>query len=574
MTDARKTSLFPCNAEKCEQLSSMHCPQCPGSDQRGYFCGKDCFRKSWKKHSLLHSKLPDGKDTSKKSGGSSRSCTQSLQTPTQGFSGTGKLSGAFANLVLQTVESIVYFMSFDSFEPSELPLFSCISPHHQLKLLFDVTVGLLDPLAPFPPDTAEHYSAFYAIFSYALDQVVAECDEQACAIRMDSIFNSGKSSGIMAPPVGKSDVFQAAERFANIGAASIAKEIRDRQKIQSYSKKATNDVDVDEACKTLHSSRLTVNKESFQSSLEKLKKLQDSPTSSGGKNDEEIEGVEYFWRRLFREAVIEDFTWFDHFKHTSSDIDLWYFMHGFAIGETRLYIGSQMTGLIQGPLADDPSQLRSDPLALARYRAVTDHVAKITTEFNAHWTPEAGAFVFRSFQLVSNDLDILQPDFNAKIKAAAIIEEMQDIPPPDGSDQESEDIVRLVRTVATQLWVQYWHEAMRTSGRDYASLHDRLEALRLLPPIPSTPTWAPQITAKSVGSSEYLYPSDWLAAKQKKQLQLTCSFEACAAPLGTGGLKPSMCGHCKTVFYCGRSCIWSSFFTMFENSRIHHLWVC
>ena len=63
-------------------------------------------------------------------------------------------------------------------DPEDYPLYSLLSPHHRLSLLADVAIGLLVHNFPPPPDTLEHFSAFYAIYSYALIQIEVEIDNE------------------------------------------------------------------------------------------------------------------------------------------------------------------------------------------------------------------------------------------------------------------------------------------------------------------------------------------------------------------------------------------------------------
>ena len=51
-----------------------------------------------------------------------------------------------------------------------------LSPHHRLSLIVEVVIGLVDDTAPLPPDTLEHYSAYFALYSFVFNQIEVEID--------------------------------------------------------------------------------------------------------------------------------------------------------------------------------------------------------------------------------------------------------------------------------------------------------------------------------------------------------------------------------------------------------------
>lgn len=93
--------------------------------------------------------------------------------------------------------------------PKELPMFSLLSPHHRMTLVADVLVGLIIPSEPLPPDTFEHSSTFYALYSYCLTQIEVECDtygSEGCDGCETTLTVSAKPKAELAESVPKSSL--------------------------------------------------------------------------------------------------------------------------------------------------------------------------------------------------------------------------------------------------------------------------------------------------------------------------------------------------------------------------------
>ena len=254
---------YICNADGCKVLSSMRCPHCPSTLAQAYFCSQNCFKSSWKCHALLHSSTLNHHpiDPNRNASDSVPSHFPSKsRKPIEGFKGTGKLNGSYAKLISSMASFIADTISDISLQPYELPLFSSLSPHHQIQLLSDVVIGLLDPLSPLPPDTAEHFSAFYAIFSRALDLVFDECSDQEDSTR-EGKLSGGKTKvgavenrddksveelGDRCEGVGsfisKADIGHM-ERTSNLGAAYHCENVKRCLKRNSLIEKASDKVD-------------------------------------------------------------------------------------------------------------------------------------------------------------------------------------------------------------------------------------------------------------------------------------------------------------------------------------------
>ena len=102
------------------------------------------------------------------------------------------IKGAEAILIAHIVSSC--HSNIRNYGPYSMnfPFFHQLSPHHQLSLLTEVCVGLLHPTAPPPPDTLEHFSAFYAIYSYMdnkLEEEILEAEDAWCLLSCMHIFS-------------------------------------------------------------------------------------------------------------------------------------------------------------------------------------------------------------------------------------------------------------------------------------------------------------------------------------------------------------------------------------------------
>ena len=90
---------------------------------------------------------------------------------TEGFRNLGKLRGALGRVWQASRRAITdailgghYTMVHE-----QPPLFALLSPHHRIRLLRQVAVGLLCEDTPLPPDTLWYYVAFLAPLQYAID---------------------------------------------------------------------------------------------------------------------------------------------------------------------------------------------------------------------------------------------------------------------------------------------------------------------------------------------------------------------------------------------------------------------
>eukprot|EP00873_Tetraselmis_striata_P023232 jgi/Tetstr1/443496/TSEL_031501.t1 len=89
----------------------------------------------------------------------------------QGFSGVGKLKGKEHRLyragIFSLCEALIEGVNCDT---PTYPHLSDLSAHHRMKLLPDISIGLLCKHTPLPPDTPEHHSAFFAVTDYVVEQ--------------------------------------------------------------------------------------------------------------------------------------------------------------------------------------------------------------------------------------------------------------------------------------------------------------------------------------------------------------------------------------------------------------------
>ena len=299
--------------------------------------------------------------------------------------------------------------------------------------------------------------------------------------------------------------------------------------------------------------------ERFATTLQKIQDLKPSQQSDDESEEEsDAESVdrvfEYTWRQLLRAAVVENCHALEHVHHRNSDTEVWDFFHGVAISEARLFIDIETAAMVRGALIYNIAALKKNPLELARYKRVTEYSKHASDDFAAAWSPGAGTFALRSLMLASyNDYELLKPEGFSDMQyleiVAGAVEDYPEEPPPEAENAD------FIRDAVSLLWMELWHGVMRSSGRDYSSFHDRLEALRNLPPTPPTPKWAPALCPESVGSSEYFHPIEWLANHRAEMFQLTCLNRSCNAPIFKGGQggeqKSFVCGNCRIACYCG-----------------------
>jgi len=102
-----------------------------------------------------------------------------IKSDKTGFAGIGKLQGAERTMIMSVASSYRELtLDYVGCEPicEEVPHFSMLSPHHRLSLIVEVVIGLVDDTAPLPPDTLEHYSAYFALYSFVFNQIEVEID--------------------------------------------------------------------------------------------------------------------------------------------------------------------------------------------------------------------------------------------------------------------------------------------------------------------------------------------------------------------------------------------------------------
>jgi hypothetical protein len=170
-----------CSAPGCNNSARLCCPKCIElgcKSALSFFCGQTCFTKNWKSHKLLHghASQPAAADPLAEA----YALHTRLTTQAHGFAGVGKFSfnSPESDLLIASAANIQeQICETDSFEPpSELPVFALLSPFHQLELISQVIIGLIDPRTPLPPDTPAHHSVFFALFSNALTKIESEIE--------------------------------------------------------------------------------------------------------------------------------------------------------------------------------------------------------------------------------------------------------------------------------------------------------------------------------------------------------------------------------------------------------------
>lgn len=107
---------------------------------------------------------------------------------TEGFRSLGKLGGALRNLWQAGCKAITDSIMAGNYAmfSQEIPLFTLLSPHHRIRLLREVAVGLLCEDTPLPPDTLWHYVAFLAPLQYVNDSgITIELEEEKSYTQYD-----------------------------------------------------------------------------------------------------------------------------------------------------------------------------------------------------------------------------------------------------------------------------------------------------------------------------------------------------------------------------------------------------
>ncbi len=150
-----------------------------------------------------------------------------------GFATVGKLTGAARKaeraLLIAACASLYERMFLEENPcsylalPEEYPLFHLLSPWHQIELIRQVVVGLVDSRAPLAPDTPEHHSCLLSLYTYAISQLEIEVDSESI---MDPVVNENAS-----PSVRKSSRPFFDKEFAEECAMSVVWESKAHKKL-------------------------------------------------------------------------------------------------------------------------------------------------------------------------------------------------------------------------------------------------------------------------------------------------------------------------------------------------------
>lgn len=426
-------------------------------------------------------------------------------------------------------------------DPQEYPLYSLLSPHHRLSLLADVAIGLLVHNFPPPPDTLEHFSAFYVIYSYALVQIEVEIDTE----QMDKTEHNINKQKI---PINIYENFD--ERLSDMtekGALYSVKSFQHKKQI----KKAIKSISSEVLSENINSETL-YDKKLLKNSLSRMADLE----LNGPEGEKEInanhEEFYYYWRKLMYNFVFENrekdkFLKFP-FLYTSINYkEDWLFQLRRKMGAVGINMPKTDFNLMFGSIHSSTISL-DDENDLKRYAQVSNLVNEKTTEYENSWTVEKTLLASRIIRVFDVNCNLTK-----KENAIAVINsckrnynEMKEL------FNSNTKLNSKFHSFAKNLWIADWHEVMIQKNKSYDSLTDRIIAVQSIQRN-STFSIIPYLDKMPgiVELNQFESPHDWRASQDKEETELTCCNIKCAKSLHKKEMK--FC-ECKKVVYCCKEC--------------------
>lgn len=465
------------------------------------------------------------------------------------FSSIGKISGPEYDFFIRACEMLLDSTPEDNnAKPDDLPLFSLLSPHHRLSLIADICNGLLDKTTPLPPDTLEHYSTYYAIYSFAMLQLQMEIEEYGDGTPDCVCFNNHTKG------TSKYDEFKVVKGIDN---ESVRKDEEITVKEKIMKKKARK-----QAKKTIITAD-DLNKEmpdpstdpeltkTLKDSFAKLRNIANSNASLRPSSIDEtrIDPHHIYWRKLLHAVYSRNNPSFP-FHYTSTDLSLWSFMHTLKISASGLTNSESDRKIIFGEI-DSCFYRDPTPAEVIRYQVVTQRVSKASEEYECTWTPLKTYLDYRT--IISLDID------NESMKA-----------------ENSTGVISTCRAYCTYIrehvpidatyygrssqayiaWKGHWHEHMISNNYDYSKLEDRLKGVREISSDPNIeincmPAWT-MLTHMEWSPD----PAAWRKKQKLNELKQNCSNPNCLefhiSVITSTSVK--FCSKCMSAAYCSRDC--------------------
>lgn len=376
----------------------------------------------------------------------------SCQRALPGFAGVGKLTGIEADFFCFFAGSLLDMTLDDcNATPEELPLFSLLSPFQRLSLIADVVVGLVNISSPLPPDTLEHYSALYAIYSFALTQIEVETDFQSVERRRTSRNIPRKEMRQIKPLIPlkeQTSNYMEDKRWEDLlerGKEYSIQEKLNKGKVLKLAKKC--DPDKDNVGMSQHESvkQLHHGSEDFMEDL-----LEIYNEYHGEELTEVHDPDEFSFRRHFHAVLAHKFPTLP-FTYTSCNQRHWSFMHQLLISACRLNLTAPEREMIFGEMDFSDLGLLSSPVKLTKYAVIMKRVATLTEEYERNWTP------LRTLKDIRMLTVLAYPEFPGICEQDAE-EYIKLIPSARVLLQGPDPLDYKIQRMTFIIWKSYWHE--------------------------------------------------------------------------------------------------------------------